>query len=93
MTVFSISIIFDLKTSQIWIVCTTLMGYKKGTSNGKQPQMEDILNPNQTGGRGGNTIHPPKKTLECLSHPKMYMVGDIPIQTLIPEGQTSSQGP
>ena len=36
--------------------------------------------------------HPQKLTLGCLITPKFYIVGDIHIKTLSPEGQTSSQG-
>ena len=42
---------------------------------------------------GHTLLNPYKRTLECLSPTKMYMAGDIHIQTLSPEGQTSSQGP
>ena len=61
-------------------------GGKEGATN---------VNPNKTGLLKLVERHhtPQKNTLECLSPPQMYMVGDIHIQTLNPEGQTSSQGP
>ena len=43
---------------------------------------------------GGGPKLPPHRTRdsECLRSPKMYMLGDIHIQTLSQEGQTSSHG-
>ena len=57
------------------------------------------LNPNKTGllklveTGGGETPYAPKNHFGVSEPPKMYMLDDIHIRTLYPEGQTSSQGP